>query len=124
MPGDMRVRSYREIAVEDADSGFGGYLVVDSSEREISFGGTRIDLSVTREMVVDLAENMSSKLAGHGSPVGGAKAGLRASPDDPRLKQFLKRFAEECREVLTSTTILGKDMGAKQWMLDEIYQSL
>jgi glutamate dehydrogenase (NAD(P)+) len=75
-------------------------------------------------MVVALADNMSMKLAVHGSPVGGAKAGLRASPDDPRLKQFLNRFAEECRELLSSTTILGKDMGAKQWMLDEIYKSL
>src|SRR5262245_35549989 len=75
-------------------------------------------------MVADLAENMSLKLAVHGSPVGGAKAGLRASPDDPRLKGFLRRFALQCREVLTSNTILGKDMGAKQWMLDEVYGHL
>ena len=118
------MRSYREIAVEDDESGFSAYLVVDSSDKDISFGGMRIDTCVTRDMVVDLAENMSLKLAGHGSPVGGAKAGLCASPGDPHLKQFLERFAEECRELLTSTTILGKDMGAKQWMLDEIYKSL
>jgi glutamate dehydrogenase (NAD(P)+) len=122
--GDSAVRSYREIEVKDNNAGFEAYLVVDSSERDISLGGTRIDMSVTREMVVELADNMSLKLAGHGSPVGGAKAGLRASPDDPRLKQFLKQFAGECRELLSSTTILGKDMGAKQWMLDEIYKSL
>lgn len=118
------MRSYREIAVEDGNAGFGAYLVIDSSDKDISFGGTRIDLSVTRDMVVDLADNMSLKLAGHGSPVAGAKAGLRASPEDPRLKQFLNQFAEACREPLSSTTILGKDMGAKQWMLDEIYKSL
>jgi glutamate dehydrogenase (NAD(P)+) len=118
------VRSYREITVQDPETGFSGYLVVEASDKDISFGGTRIDTCVTRDLVVDLAENMSLKLACHGSPVGGAKAGLRASPDDPRLKQFLNRFADGCRELLTSTTILGKDMGAKQWMLDEIYQSL
>jgi glutamate dehydrogenase (NAD(P)+) len=117
-------RGYQEIVVEDEGTGFSAYLVVDASDRDLSFGGTRIDTCVTREMVVELAQNMSLKLAGHGSPVGGAKAGLRAAPDDPRLKPFLKRFAEECRELLTSTTILGKDMGAKQWMLDEIYRSL
>jgi glutamate dehydrogenase (NAD(P)+) len=122
--GDVNVRSYREIVLEDEAAGFGAYLVVNSSDRDISFGGTRIDASVTREMVVELAENMSLKLAGHGSPVGGAKAGLRASPDDPRLKQFLGRFAEACRELLTTTTVLGKDMGARQWMLDEIYRTL
>jgi len=118
------VRTYREIVLEDDNAGFAGYLVVDSSDKDISFGGTRIDMSVTKDMVVALADNMSLKLAGHGSPVGGAKAGLRASPDDPRLKQFLGRFAEGCRELLSSTTILGKDMGAQQWMLDEIYKSL
>lgn len=118
------MRSYQEIAIQDDKAGFEAYLVIDASDRDISFGGTRIDPSVTKEMVADLADNMSLKLAVHGSPVGGAKAGLRASPDDPRLKEFLKRFAEECRDVLSTTTILGKDMGAKQWMLDEIYQTL
>lgn len=118
------MRDYQEIALADDNAGFAAYLVVDPTEKEISFGGTRIDPSVTRDMVVELAENMSLKLAGHGSPVGGAKAGLRASPDDPRLKQFLKQFAEACRETLTTTTILGKDMGAQQWMIDEIYDAL
>lgn len=118
------MRSYQEIAVKDDATGFEAYLVVNPTDRELSFGGTRIDTCVTRAMVVDLADNMSLKLAGHGSPVGGAKAGLRASPDDPRLTQFLDLFAAECSELLSSTTILGKDMGAKQWMLDEIYASL
>ncbi len=120
----MATRSYCELTVEDDEAGFAAYLVVDPSDRGISFGGTRIDMSVTRDMVVELAENMSLKLAVHGSPVGGAKAGLRASPDDPRLKPFLHRFAEACRELLTSSVILGKDMGAQQWMLDEIYHCL
>jgi glutamate dehydrogenase (NAD(P)+) len=118
------MRSRQEVTIERRMSGFEAYLVVEASDKNLSFGGTRIDPSVTRDMVVDLAENMSLKLAGHGSPVGGAKAGLQASPDDPRLKQFLNRFAEECRDLLSSTTILGKDMGAKQWMLDEIYGAL
>lgn len=118
------MRSRQEVAVEDETAGFAAYLVVEASDKDISFGGTRIDPSVTRDMVVDLADTMSLKLAGHGSPVGGAKAGLRAAPDDPRLKLFLNRFAEACRDLLSSTTILGKDMGAKQWMLDEIYRAL
>ena len=118
------MRGYEEVAIEDEATGFGAYLVVEATEKPLSFGGTRVDLAVTRDVVVDLADNMALKLAGHGSPVGGAKAGLRVSPDDPRLKAFLLRFADECRELLTSTTILGKDMGAKQWMLDEVYASL
>jgi glutamate dehydrogenase (NAD(P)+) len=75
-------------------------------------------------MVRELADTMRLKLAGHGSPVGAAKAGLRASPHDPRLKARLAEFADGCRELLTNHTILGKDMGAKQWMIDEIYARL
>ena len=118
------MRERRELVVQDDTEGFSAFLVVDASDREFSFGGTRVDAAVTRGMVAELADNMSLKLAGHGSPSGGAKAGVRAAPDHPRLKGFLRRFAEECREVLSSTTILGKDMGAKQWMLDEIYDVL
>jgi glutamate dehydrogenase (NAD(P)+) len=113
-----------ELALEDAGSGFLAYLVVLDSDRPLSFGGTRIDPGTTREMVRELADNMRLKLAGHGSPVGAAKAGLRASPQDPRLKKRLAEFADGCRELLTGHTILGKDMGAKQWMIDEIYARL
>lgn len=118
------MRERRELVVEDDVTGLRAFLVVDATEQEFSFGGTRVDAAVTRDLVAELADNMSLKLAGHGSPLGGAKAGVRAAPGDPRLARFLRRFAEECRDVLSSTTILGKDMGAKQWMLDEIYDAL
>jgi glutamate dehydrogenase (NAD(P)+) len=118
------IREHCELVVEDDAEGISAFLVVDTSDQEFSFGGTRVDAEVTRDMVAELAGNMSLKLAGHGSPLGGAKAGVRAAPDDPRLTGFLRRFANECRDVLSSTTILGKDMGAKQWMLDEIYDAL
>lgn len=118
------MQSHIELALEDARSGFAAYLVVLDSDRPLSFGGTRIDASTTRGMVCELAENMRLKLAAHGSPVGAAKAGLRVSPQDPDLKSHLAEFADGCRELLTSHTILGKDMGAKQWMIDEIYAQL
>ncbi|MCB1035840.1 MAG: Glu/Leu/Phe/Val dehydrogenase [Acidobacteria bacterium] len=118
------MREPREIEVVTEDGRMAGFLVVEGSDRELSFGGMRVDPAVTRELVAELAENMSLKLAGHGSPVGGAKAGIRASPDDPRLKDFLGHFARGCGEVLGSTTVLGKDMGAKPWMLEEIYACL
>lgn len=120
----MTVREHHELVVKDDTGELSAFLVVDASDQEFSFGGTRVDAAVTRDMVAELAGNMSLKLAGHGSPLGGAKAGVRAAPGDPRLTKFLRRFAEECRDVLSSTTILGKDMGAKQWMLDEIYDAL
>lgn len=113
-----------ELTLEDARSGFLAHIVVLDSDQPLSFGGTRIDPGTTPGMVRELADNMRLKLAGHGSPVGAAKAGLRASPRDPRLKVRLAEFADGCRELLMGHTILGKDMGAKQWMIDEIYARL
>jgi glutamate dehydrogenase (NAD(P)+) len=113
-----------ELTVEDAQNGFLACLVVLEPSRPLSFGGLRIDRATTPAMVRELAENMRLKLAGHNSPVGAAKAGMRASPGDPRLGEHLADFADHCRELLRSHTILGKDMGAKQWMIDEIYAEL
>ena len=110
--------------IELIDGEFEAYLVIEDPQRPISFGGMRVDTSVTLDMVVDLAFSMNAKLAGHGSPVGGAKAGLKISPTDSQLKKRLQQFAEKCSDVLTKSVILGKDMGAQQWMLNEIYAHL
>ena len=104
--------------------GLEAYLAVHSVERGLAFGGMRVDPNVTGEMVEGLASRMALKLSGHGSPVGGAKAGIRANPNDPHLPNILRAFAEQCRDELTSRTILGKDMGAKDWMLETIYDAL
>jgi len=114
----------RIFEIKDPSTGLHAYLAINTRQNGISFGGTRIDPSVTKEVVAELAEAMTLKLAGHGSPVGGAKAGFVGSPHDPRLKTWLKQFALEFRQELSTATILGKDMGAEQWMLDEIYNAL
>lgn len=127
MPKDNKVhkvRPYQEAIVEDQETGFQGYLVVCESDKPLSFGGMRVDTRVTKSLVAELAENMALKLSVHGSPVGGAKAGLRVDPSDSRLPGFLRKFAQACCPLLTTTTMLGKDMGAKQWMLDDIYGAL
>ena len=110
--------------IRDPDLGLEGYLAVHSVVNGLAFGGMRIDPNVTGVVVEGLAARMAMKLSGHGSPVGGAKAGLRADPADPRLPELLRAFAERCREELTSRTILGKDMGAKDWMIETLYDAL
>jgi glutamate dehydrogenase (NAD(P)+) len=117
-------RERREIAFSDPATGIEAYLVVDASDHELSFGGMRVDEQVSPGAVSELSDNMSLKLAGQRCAVGGAKAGVRAAPDHPALRPFLRRFADRCRTELSSSTILGKDMGAQQWMVDEIYASL
>ena len=101
-----------------------GYLAIHSLRNGFSFGGLRIDSSVEESIVKDLAETMELKLSGHGGPMGGAKGGIRASPDDPRLPEFLATFGRACKSELMTCVILGKDMGAEQWMLDVLYGAL
>ncbi|MCU0825990.1 MAG: hypothetical protein MUE52_00940 [Tabrizicola sp.] len=110
--------------IQDPKSGLRAYLAVHSVEGGLAFGGLRVDPNVTADMVQGLAVRMAMKLSGHGSPVGGAKAGICADPNDPKLPGMLRAFAQHCRDELTSRTILGKDMGAKDWMLETIYAAL
>ncbi len=114
----------RVIEVIEPSLGLEGYLAIDTVQNGIAFGGLRVDPTVTRGMVVDLARRMSLKLAPHGAPVGGAKAGLRGSPDDPRLARWLEVFAHRCAVELLDRTILGKDMGATDDALAVLYGSL
>ncbi len=114
----------RVIEVVEPSLGLEGYLAVDTVRNGIAFGGLRIDPSVTRSMITDLSRRMSLKLAPHGAPVGGAKAGLRGSPTDPRLTRWLEVFARRCSGELRNRTMLGKDMGATDEALAALYRSL
>ena len=114
----------RVIEVIEPSLGLEGYLAVDTVRNGIAFGGLRIDLSVTRSMITDLSRRMSLKLAPHGAPVGGAKAGLRGSPTDPRLARWLEVFAQRCSGELRNRTMLGKDMGATDGALATLYRRL
>ena len=114
----------RVIEVIEPSIGLEGYLAVDTVRNGIAFGGLRIDPAVTRSMVTDLSRRMSLKLAPHGAPVGGAKAGLRGSPADPRLAQWLEVFARRCTGELRNRTLLGKDMGASDEALSMLYRGL
>jgi len=114
----------RVIEVIDSSIGLEGFLAVDSVRNNMAFGGLRIDPSVTRSMVSDLSRRMSLKLAPHGAPVGGAKAGLKGSPTDPRLHQWIEVFARRCAGELHNRTVLGKDMGATDEALGWLYRSL
>lgn len=112
------------IRVKDPVTQVEGFLVVHSKGTELAFGGTRFSTAVNEAMVKELAACMAFKLAGHGTSVGGAKAGISCAPDDPRLHPFLKYFAEQCGKELSTRTILGKDLGASDALLDELYQYL
>lgn len=110
--------------IEVRDGAVTGWLVIDTSVDGLSFGGFRMTPTVTRAETVELARCMTWKLAGHGLPVGGAKAALQVDPRSPETPARLALFAERCTEALTSRVIVGKDMGATDALIDGLYASL
>lgn len=109
---------------ETETHGVPAWLVVHRLKDGLSFGGFRFSEGVSRDQVVLLARTMSWKLAAHSLPVGGAKAGVRCRPDHPQIDAILADLARAWREPLTQHTILGKDMGASDALLDRLYEHL
>ncbi|MBA3774175.1 MAG: hypothetical protein H0X13_17300 [Ramlibacter sp.] len=114
----------RQTVYETVTHGVPAWLVVDRLKNGLAFGGFRFSDSVSLSQVGLLANTMSWKLAAHGQPVGGAKAGVRCRPDHPRIDAILADLASAWRAPLANHVILGKDMGATDALLDRLYQQL
>ncbi|MDG4763207.1 Glu/Leu/Phe/Val dehydrogenase dimerization domain-containing protein [Solwaraspora sp. WMMD406] len=110
--------------IEASAFGVPAWLVVDRLDNTLAFGGFRFSDSVSLDQVSLLASTMSWKLAAHGLPVGGAKAGVRCRPDHPRIDAILAELASAWREPLSTHVVLGKDMGATDALLDRLYEHL
>ncbi|TGP39545.1 Glu/Leu/Phe/Val dehydrogenase [bacterium M00.F.Ca.ET.228.01.1.1] len=104
--------------------GVSAWLVIDRIRNGLAFGGFRFSDSVDLDQVSLLASAMSWKLAAHGLPVGGAKAGICCRPDHPRIGAILKDLASAWRQPLLEHVVLGKDMGASDALLDQLYAEL
>ncbi|MGM0574363.1 MAG: Glu/Leu/Phe/Val dehydrogenase dimerization domain-containing protein [Myxococcota bacterium] len=101
-----------------------GWLVVDSLAGGVSLGGLRVGRDVSRDQVAAMARCATWKLAVHGLPVGGAQAGLRADPADPRNSERLRVFAEQCRDQLESSTLLGSGDADADPLVDGLYDAI
>jgi glutamate dehydrogenase (NAD(P)+) len=128
-PGDTGAQrapgmSARQTIYETVALGVPAWLVIDRLNNGLAFGGFRFNDSVSLDQVGLLASTMSWKLAAHGLPVGGAKAGVRCRPDHPRIDAILAELAFAWREPLSNHAILGKDMGATDALLDRLYEHL
>lgn len=97
-------------------------MSVASEKDGLAFGGTRVSGGVTESEVVALAWNMHRKLLPVGLPTGGAKAGLKVDPQDPLLLEKARAFGEQARKLLSTTVVLGKDMGATDAVMEAIYE--
>ena len=121
---DLQAEPYAEYAFEDPVTGVRGWLVVDTLVDDLAFGGFRFHPGVTAQEVRDLARCMTWKLACHGLPTGGAKAGLALDPRREDCLGILERFVAAVKEPLLSHVMLGKDMGASDQLIDQVYTCL
>ena len=93
-----------------------GFVVFDLPGAPESAGGTRLAPDVSVAEVALLARAMTYKFAALGTPMGGAKAGVRGDPADRAGKAAL--MARFCAEIapLTDTgrLLTGPDMGTAE----------
>lgn len=108
--------------VNDEDLGIIGYLVIDSTINNRSWGGVRILPEVSPEELIHSARIMSLKYAFLGYPIGGAKSGIILSPLlSEKRNEILKIFGKRLAPFLKSKLyMLGIDMGTSLEDLKEI----
>lgn len=114
----------RQTVYATVTHGVPAWLVIDRLKNGLAFGGFRFTNTVDLDEVSLLASTMSWKLAAHGLPVGGAKAGVRCGPDHPDIEPILRDLAAAWHEPLSRQVVLGKDMGASDALLDQLYAGL
>lgn len=100
------------LTVSDPESGLQGVLVIDNTALGPGKGGIRMTPDVSEEEVRRLARTMTWKNALAGIPFGGAKAGIRFSPEEgaEKKKQYLTRFAQALKPLLPKRYIAGPDV--------------
>lgn len=87
-----------------------GWVVVDSLVDGVAMGGTRMTDTVTEAEIRNLARAMTVKLGLVGLPIGGAKAGIRATTPE-RREGVLRAYGRSVAPLLHGGVYLGCDQG-------------
>ncbi len=106
-------------------SGYEGYVVIDSIVENTSAGGVRITADLPLDEVRELAREMTLKFALFHLPRGGAKAGLRMSPDlaGPARLRALSEFGSKLAPLIINGIYSpGMDMNCGPEELRAIYR--
>ncbi|MBI2543223.1 MAG: Glu/Leu/Phe/Val dehydrogenase [Candidatus Aenigmarchaeota archaeon] len=102
------------IEVYDKKIGLKGVLVIDSLSLGPGKGGIRMTPTVDVKEVFRLARTMTWKNALAELPFGGAKAGIKASPEDIRNKErkkaLIQAFSEALKPIVPKLYIAGPDV--------------
>lgn len=96
-----------ELTVRDPELGVEGFVVVWSTLAakngplgRCGKGGTRITPKVSLDEIGMLARIMTLKNAAAGLPLGGAKSGMRADPNEPGFEKKYRRFVRLVAPIL------------------------
>ena len=113
-----------ELTVRDPENDVEGYVVVwntgitvGGALERCGKGGTRITPDLSLDEIKMLSRRMALKNAAAGLPLGGAKSGMKANPDDDNFEMRYKKFVTLCKPVLFENGGIfggfGFDIGAR-----------
>jgi glutamate dehydrogenase/leucine dehydrogenase len=118
---DIRYKA-PELVVEYTDplEGFKGWLVIDALSHKLCAGGMRVQKGLTRDVVANLARNMTLKMRIANIRADGAKSGIDYDPHSPGKMEALYRFVRSIRPFILERYSVGPDLNVKMKELDII----
>lgn len=111
-----------ELIIEYTDplEGFKGWLVIDALSHKLCAGGVRVQKGLTKDVVANLARNMTLKMRIANIRADGAKSGIDYDPHSPNKMEALYRFVRSIRSFILERYSAGPDLNVKMKELDDI----
>ena len=119
------MKPYVTVEWNDTETDAVGWLCIYNLVDGYAGGGIRMDLSVNRETVVNLAEVMAYKRnAAKNTHKGGMKGGIKYDPKAPDARDVLKRYIIAMRPYVQYGLNIGADMGTTDAEVKEIQDEI
>ena len=99
-----------------------GWVVIDCVINGTAGGGIFMHKNATKEETQEIAANMSKKFTVTSPQIGGAKAGIRFDPKDPRAHGVLKRFLLDQKVLLKNVWNTAGDLNTNDAEIERIIQ--